>query len=149
MKPITIPLPTPATPLAEFIEHWYMTVAHGVRHTPPGLHTRYKMETFVGMVTIHLHRPPLLSDLTLANLESLKETWAKQGRGKVVREVQESMFVSVWRFAADLKVLRDAPPRCSQLRLQLSEDEGTLWHICKTKYIPTNVRVQSVNTIAH
>jgi integrase len=145
-------------PLLDFVMCHYMNAVHHRGRKAAGFDTLYKLRRVTKLARDFLGREVLVSDLTPRNstlvMDAFKLKYAESSRKEV-----SALWLSLWRYAADLGLLakENLPPSrkigCRAANkgadgepVKLDTSEGTLWHICRKLYFPKNLRISCDKT---
>ena len=121
------------------------------RRKPPAPDTISKMRALLKRATQVLGRSPTVADLTPEFLKKFKASW----NGPTTAACFGAMLLSLWRFAEELCLVNNAPPRKARVwkngndprnRGDLSEKKGTLWHLCLSTYFKVNMSIRAQKT---
>lgn len=151
------------TNLADYVANHYIGSVSVDRE--PGINRA------VSLFAWSLRRQPILSDLSLENLDALRETIAivepsmstQAVDGLITRLIlvwRHAMLACVlpiddderiWKWGKKSRAADDAtrPLVRRKQRPPLDDNEGTLWHYCLTIYFPKNIAIQNKATKQH
>lgn len=150
--------PRPDMPLLDFIFCHHVTVPHHRGRVTSGSQSLYQFRRVEKLVSELLGRTAMVSDLTphtAAIVRAAVTVKFKRNGQKICLD----LWLSLWRCAAELGLVAEEnlpPKRRPMIRgANMSHDgqqvkvepvEGSLWHICLTKYFPKNLRIRSPKT---